>query len=85
MKSLIIIFISLQFTLNRIVERHACFLYDLLNSTTLIQKIVACSVLPITEIIDIKEHKLSRTFLYATFGSQRLLESTSDQTDSNTN
>jgi hypothetical protein len=59
--------------------------YDLLDSTSLTQKIVASSVLPITEILAIKEHKLDCTFLYIAFGSQSLLKPTSDQISSDTN
>jgi hypothetical protein len=60
-------------------------MYDLLDSTSLTQKIVASSVLPITEILSIEDHKLHITFLYVAFGSQSLLKPTSDQTGSNTN
>jgi hypothetical protein len=37
------------------------------------------SVLPITEIITIEDHKLYITFLQVAFGSQSLLEPTNDQ------
>jgi hypothetical protein len=72
----------------RVVERrgdHICLLYDLPNSTSLTHKIVASSVLPITEILTIEDHKLNNTFLYVIFGLQSLLEPTSDQTDSDIN
>jgi hypothetical protein len=52
---------------------------------TLAQKIVEGSVLPITEIITIEGHKLDSTFLHIAFGSQSLLEATSDQTNSDIN
>jgi hypothetical protein len=64
---------------------HVCLLYDLPNGTTLAQKIVASSVLPITKILAIEGHKLNSTFLHVTFGSQSLLKPYSDQTDSDTN
>jgi hypothetical protein len=41
---------------------------------TLAQKIVVGSVLPITEILAIEDHKLDNTFLYVPFRSQSLLE-----------
>jgi hypothetical protein len=66
----------LQVTLGHVVERrqhHVRLLYDLLNGTTLTQKIVVSSVLPLIEIITIKEHKLDSTFLHVIFGSQSLL------------
>jgi hypothetical protein len=71
-----------------VVERrgdHVRLLYDLLDGMTLDQEIVASSVLPITEILTIEDHKLNNTFLQATFGSQSMLELISDQTDSDTN
>jgi hypothetical protein len=49
------------------------------------QKIVADSVLPITEILIIEDHKLDITFLHIAFRSQNLLKPTSDQTGSDTN
>jgi hypothetical protein len=52
---------------------------------TLAQEIVAGSVLLITEILTIEDHKLNNTFLHAAFGSQSLLKPTGDQTGSDTN
>jgi hypothetical protein len=72
----------------RVVERHGDrvrLLYDLPDSTSLTQKIVASSILPITEILTIEDHKFYDTFLFVAFGSQSLLEPTSDQTSSDTN
>jgi hypothetical protein len=63
--------------LGRVVERHwdcVRLLYDLSNGTTLAQEIVASSVLLITKILVIKDHKLYDTFLHVAFGSQSLLE-----------
>jgi hypothetical protein len=51
----------------------------------LAQKIVASSVLPITEILAIENDKLNITFLHIAFESQSLLKPTGDQTDSSTN
>jgi hypothetical protein len=51
----------------------------------LTQKIVVSSVLSITEMLTIEGHKLHNTFLHVTFGSQSLLEPTSDQTGFDTN
>jgi hypothetical protein len=87
-KSSVIIFIPLQLTLGHVVERrrdHVHLLYDLLNSTTLTQKIVTGSALPITEILTIEEHKLDNTFFHVAFESQSLLNSSSDQTSSDSN
>jgi hypothetical protein len=42
-------------------------------------------VLPIIEVLTIEDHKLHYTFFHVAFGSQSLLELTSDQTDSDTN
>jgi hypothetical protein len=87
-KRLIVVFITLHLTMCHVVEHrgdHVCLLYDLLDSTSLTQKIVASSVLPITEILVIEDHKLSNTFLHIAFESQSLLEPTSDQTGSDTN
>jgi hypothetical protein len=86
--SIVVIFIPLQLTMCCVVERHgdhARLLYDLPHGTTLAQEIVVSSVLPITKILTIEDHKLNTTFLYVTFGSQSLLELTSDQTGSDTN
>jgi hypothetical protein len=63
--------------LGRVVERHWDYvrlMYDLSNGTTLAQEIVASSVLPITEVLVIKDHKLYGTLLHVAFGSQSLLE-----------
>jgi hypothetical protein len=59
-------------------------MYDLLDGTSLTQKIDASSVLPITEILVIEDHKLDNTFLHVAFRSQSLLNPISDQTDSDT-
>jgi hypothetical protein len=72
----------------RVVERrgdHVRLMYDLLDDTSLTLKIVASSVLPITKILAIKDHKLHNTFLHVAFESQSLLKPTSDQTGSDTN
>jgi hypothetical protein len=71
-----------------VVERHrdhVRLLYDLSDSKFLTQKIVVSSVLPIIEILAIEDHKFYGTFLYVAFGSQSLLEPTSDQTGFDTN
>jgi hypothetical protein len=60
-------------------------MYDLPDGTSLTQKIVLSSVLPITEILIIEHHKLYDTFLYVAFRSPSLLKPTSDQTGSDTN
>jgi hypothetical protein len=60
-------------------------MYDLPNSATLAQKIVASSVFPVTEILAIEDDKLHNTFLHVAFGSQSLLKPISDQTGSDTN
>jgi hypothetical protein len=57
-------------------------LNDLLNGTPLVQKIVVSSVFPVTEIFTIEDHKLNNTFLHVAFGSQSMLNPTSDQTGS---
>jgi hypothetical protein len=75
-KSFVVVFVPRQLTLGRIVERrrdHVRLLYDRPNGMTLAQDIVASSVLPITEILTIEDHKLNNTFLHIIFGSQRLL------------
>jgi hypothetical protein len=85
---MVVVFIPLQLTLGRIVEHchdHIRLLYDLPNSMTLAQKIVTDSVLPITKILIIEDHKLNSTFLHVAFGSQCLLEPTRDQTGFCTN
>jgi hypothetical protein len=87
-KSFVVVFISLQFTMYRVVEHrgdHVWLLYDLPDGTTLAQEIVASLVLPITEILAIEDHKLNNIFLHVAFGSQSLLEPTSDQTGFDTN
>jgi hypothetical protein len=74
--------------LGHIIERrrdHVRLLYDFPNGTTLAKKIIKSLVFPVTEILAIEDHKLDITFLQVTFGSQSLLEPTSDQTSSNTN
>jgi hypothetical protein len=52
---------------------------------SLAQQVVPCSVIPITKIFTIENHKLDDTFLHIAFGSQSLLRITSDQTYSDTN
>jgi hypothetical protein len=47
-------------------------MYDLPKGTTLPQEIVARSVLPITKILPIEDHKLDNTFLHVTFGLTKL-------------
>jgi hypothetical protein len=87
-ESLVVVFIPLQLTLDHVVEcsrDHILPLDNLSNSTTLTQKIVVSSVLPITKILTIEDNKLHNTFLYVAFGSQSLLKPTSDQTASDTN
>jgi hypothetical protein len=87
-KRFVVVFIPHQLTLGCVVEcrwDHVHLLYDLLNGTTLAQEIVVILVLLITEILTIEDYKLYDIFLHVTFGSQSLLESTSDQTTSDTN
>jgi ribosomal protein L7Ae-like RNA K-turn-binding protein len=87
-KSLIIIFIPSQVNLGRVVEccrDHVRLLHDLLDGMTLAQKIVVSTILRITKILVIEDHKLHNTFLHVAFGSQSLLKATSDQTGSDTN
>jgi hypothetical protein len=60
------------------IRDHVRLLDDILNGVTLPQKIVASSVLPITEILAIKNDKLHNTFLHVAFRSQSLLKPTSD-------
>jgi hypothetical protein len=60
-------------------------LNDLPNGAALAQEIVAGSVLPITKIIAIEDHKLNNAFLHVAFRSQSLLKPSGDQTGSNTN
>jgi hypothetical protein len=64
---------------------HVCLLNDLPNGAALAQEIVAGSVLPITKILAIEDHKLSNTFLYITFRSQSLLKPIGDQIGHDTN
>jgi hypothetical protein len=64
---------------------HVRLLDDLPNTVTLAQKIVVSSVLPITEILAIKNDKLNNIFLHVAFGSQSLLKPTGDQHGSDTN
>jgi hypothetical protein len=71
-KSLIVIFIPHQLTLGRVVEHrwdHVRLLYDLPDSTTLAQEIVVSSVILITKILTIEDHKRNSTFLHVAFGS----------------
>jgi hypothetical protein len=78
----------LQLTLGHMVEcirDHVRLLDDLPNDTILAQKIVASSVFSVTEILTIEDHKFNNTFFHVTFGSQSLLNPTSDQTGSDTN
>jgi hypothetical protein len=87
-KSFVVIFISLQLTLGRIVERHrdhVHLLYDLPDGTTLTQKIVASSIFLVNKILVIEDYKLDNTFLLVTFELQSRLKPTSDQTNSDTN
>jgi hypothetical protein len=75
-------------TLCHVVEHrgdHICLLYDLPNDTTLTQKIVVSSDLSIIKIIVIEDRKIYDIFLHVIFGSQSLLEPTTDQTGSDTN
>jgi hypothetical protein len=67
------------------IRDHVRLLDDLPNGVTLAQKIVASSVLLVTEILVIEDYKLNSTFLYVNFRSQSLLKPTSDQTGSDTN
>jgi hypothetical protein len=86
-KGLVVVFIPLQLTLDRVVEcieDPVRLLDDLPNDVTLSQKIVASLVLPIIEILAIENDKLHSTFLHVAFGSQSLLKPTSDQTGSDT-
>jgi hypothetical protein len=57
---------------------HIRLLDDLSNGATLAQEIVATSVLPITEIIAIEDHKINNIFLHVAFKSQRLLKPIDD-------
>jgi hypothetical protein len=56
----------------RVIERrgdHVHLLYDLPDATSLTQKIVTISVLLITKILTIKDHKLDNIFLHIAFRS----------------
>jgi hypothetical protein len=78
----------LHLTLGRVVKcigDHVRLLGDLPNGVTLTQEIVAGSVLSITEILVIEDHKLNITFLHIAFRSQSLLKPTGDQIGSDTN
>jgi hypothetical protein len=78
----------LQLTLGHVVEcivDHVRLLNDLSNGVTMVQKIVASSIFPVTEILTIEDHKLNITFLHVAFGLQSLLKPTSDQIGSDTN
>jgi hypothetical protein len=84
----VVVFIHLQLTLRRVVEcdrDHVRLLDDLLNGTTLTQKIVVSSVFPITKILNLENHKLDGTFLQVVFRSQSMLKLTSDQAGSDIN
>jgi hypothetical protein len=86
--SFVVVFIPLQLTLCHVVKHHGdhvLLLYDLLDSTSVAQKIVLSSVFPIIEILSIEDNKLHCTFLLVTFRSQSLLKPTSDQIGSDTN
>jgi hypothetical protein len=67
------------------IRDHVRLSDNLSNGATLAQEIVAGSVLPMTEILAIEDHRLNNTFLPVAFGSQSLLKPTSDQTSSDTN
>jgi hypothetical protein len=82
MRLRVVIFIPLQLTLGRAVEcirDHVRLLDDLPNGVTMAQKIVTSSILPITKILVIENDKLRSTFLHVAFGSQSMLNLTSDQ------
>jgi hypothetical protein len=87
-KCLVVVFIPLQLTLGHVVEcirDHVRLLDDLPNGVILAQKIVASSVLSITEILAIENDKLNNTFLHVAYRSQSILKPTGDQTGSDTN
>jgi hypothetical protein len=67
------------------IKDHVRLLDILPNGATLAQEIVAGSVLSITEILTIEDHKLNITFLHIAFRSQSLLKPISDQAGSDTN
>jgi hypothetical protein len=86
-KSFIVVFIPLQLTMCHVVEHHGDhirLMYDLPDGMILAQETVVSSILSITNILIIEDHKLNDTFLHIAFGSQSLLEPTSDQTGSDT-
>jgi hypothetical protein len=58
---------------------HVRLLNDLPNGAALAQEILVGSVLPIIEILAIKDHKLNNTFLHVFFRSQSLLKPTGDK------
>jgi hypothetical protein len=60
-------------------------MYDLPDSTSLTQKIVTSSIFLITKILVIEDNMLHGTFLHVAFGSQSMLETTSDQISPDTN
>jgi hypothetical protein len=62
-----------------------CFLYDLLNGTTLAQEIVMSSVFSKTKILTIEDNELHGTFLHVVFESQSWLRTMSDLTRSDIN
>jgi hypothetical protein len=87
-KRLVVVFIPLQLTMCRVIEHrgdHVRLMYDLPDGTPLTQKIVVSSILPITKILVIEDHKLDDTFLHIALGSQSLLKSISDQIRFDTN
>jgi hypothetical protein len=67
------------------IRDDVCLLYDLSNGAALASEIVAGSVLPITKVLVIEDHKLNDTFLHVAFRSQNLLKLTGDQTGSDIN
>jgi hypothetical protein len=80
-KRFIVVFVPLQLTLGRVVERrrdHVHLLYNLPNDTTLDKKILTSSVFLVTEILVIEDRNLHSTFFYVAFGLQMLLKSTSN-------
>jgi hypothetical protein len=72
-QGLIVVLVFCQLSIGCILKHRGddiCFLYNLPNSTTLAQEIVASPVFPITEILAIEDNKLHDTFLHVDFGSQ---------------
>jgi hypothetical protein len=87
-QGLIVVLVFHQLNSGCILKRRGddvCFLYDLLNGTTLAQEIVTSLVFPITEILVIEDNKLHDTFLHVTFRSESWLRTMSDLTHSDTN